>query len=302
MEFPNETNFEFRFTGLAENPTQVSILFLFFLLVYLITTMGNSGMVTLVCTNSRFHSPMYFFLGYLSMVDLCYSSVITPKMLVDLVSNVKSISFKGCVVQFFFYVGLVVTESLLLSCMSYDRYVAICHPLHYTLIMTKKKCLQIILIVSGVGFLQSTVLTACIFSLRFCQRNQIDHFYCDVFPVMKLSCSETFSCQFLSISLASFSGLFSMVSVLVSYSLIVFTILWMNCAVSRRKAFSTCSSHLTCWTALFIYIRPKSSGFGKQDRIVAVFYTVVIPMLNPLIYSLRNQEVKKAIYKSMTNR
>ncbi|OCT90887.1 olfactory receptor 1020 [Xenopus laevis] len=301
MEVLNETKVtEFIFTGLADNPTEGSVLFALFLLVYLITILGNSGMVVMVYNTPHLHSPMYYFLASLSMVDLCYSSVITPKMLTDLVSRIKHISFTGCALQFFFFAALAVTESLLLSSMSYDRYVAICHPLHYPLIMTKKKCAGLCFAASAFGFSQSSAQTGCIFSLRFCRFNQIDHFYCDVPPLLKISCSKTFPCELVTIVFFCCFGMGSLTTILVSYTLIVSSILRIKSAAGRSKAFSTCSSHFICvcvfyWTALFIYLRLPFSNVDKQDKVLSVFYTVVIPMLNPLIYSLRNQEVKRVL-------
>ncbi|OCT90883.1 olfactory receptor 1020 [Xenopus laevis] len=303
MEVLNETNVgEFIFTGLVDNYLHGLFLYILFLLVYLITVVGNSGMMALVWNTSHLHTPMYYFLASLSMVDLCYSSVITPKMLVDLISQKKMISFCGCALQLFFFAALAVTEALLLSCMAYDRYVAICYPLHYTLIMTKKKCLGLILTSTSVGFMQSSVQTSCTFSLRFCGLNRIDHFYCDMPPLRKISCSETLYCDLVTILFTCTCGMGSMMTILVSYTLIVSAILRMKSASGRRKAFSTCSSHLTCvcifyCTIFFIYLRPPSSSFDKQDKVVSVFYTVVIPMLNPLIYSLRNKEVERAFTK-----
>ncbi|XP_031754046.1 olfactory receptor 1444-like, partial [Xenopus tropicalis] len=304
MEVQNVTKVtEFLFTGLEANHTHVLFLFILFLMVYLITIIGNSGMVALVCYTPHLQTPMYCFLGCLSMVDLCYSSVIAPKMLADLGSRDKSISFIGCALQFFFFAALAVTEALLLSCMSYDRYVAICRPLHYSSIMTKNKCLWLILMSFSIGFSQSSVQTKCIFSLEFCRRNQIDHFYCDVPPLLKISCSETFHCNMVTVFFICSFGVGSMVNILVSYTLIVSSVLQIKSSSGRGRAFSTCSSHLTCvcifyWTVFFIYLR---SSFDRRDKVASVFYTMVIPMLNPLIYSLRNQEVKKA-FEEMLNK
>ncbi|KAE8620648.1 hypothetical protein XENTR_v10010406 [Xenopus tropicalis] len=306
MELQNVTKVtEFTFTGLEANHSQVPFLFIFFLLVYMITVVGNSGMVALVCSTPHLQTPMYYLLSCLSMVDLCYSSVIAPKMLADLISKLKSISFIGCALQFFFFAALAGTETLLLSCMSYDRYVAICRPLHYRSIMTKNKCLWLILMSFSIGFSQSSVQTKCIFGLEFCRRNQIDHFYCDVPPLLKISCSDTFHCNMTTVFFICSFGVGSMVNILVSYTLIVSSVLQIKSSAGRGRAFSTCSSHLTCvcifyWTVFFIYLRPPSSSFDRQDKVASVFYTMVIPMLNPLIYSLRNQEVKKALYRLTT--
>ncbi|XP_075061679.1 olfactory receptor 5B12-like [Mixophyes fleayi] len=294
----------FVFSGLTDNENLVPFLFVFFLLVYMVTIVGNVGMITVVHKTSKLHTPMYYFLSYLSMVDLFYSSVITPKMLVDLLSKKKSISFNGCALQFFSFDSLGVTEVFLLSNMSYDRYIAICHPLHYVLVMTKKKCLCLVLLASSIGFLQSSVQTSCVFNLRFCGSNLIEHFYCDIPPLLRLSCSATLPCDMVTVFFICTFGFGSILTILISYSLIVSSILRMKSAKGRQKAFNTCSSHLMCvfifyGTIFFIYLHPPDSDFKKQDKVVSVFYTVVIPMLNPLIYSLRNQEVKMVIMEAV---
>ncbi|XP_075061097.1 olfactory receptor 5B12-like [Mixophyes fleayi] len=293
----------FVFSGLTDNEKLVPFLFIFFLLVYMVTIVGNVGLMSVVSKTTKLHTPMYYFLSYLSMVDLCYSSVITPKMLFDILSKIKSISFNGCALQFFFFAALVVIEALILSNMSYDRYIAICHPLSYVSIMTKKKCLCLVLLASFFGFLQSSVQTSCVFSLQFCGSNVIDHFYCDIPPLLTLSCS-TLPCDKLTVFFTCLCGIGSMMTILISYTLIVSSILRIKSAEGRQKAFSTCSSHLMCvsifyGTVFFIYLRSSNSAFEKRDKVVSVFYTVVIPMLNPLIYSLRNQEVKRVIVEAV---
>ncbi|XP_075061683.1 olfactory receptor 5AP2-like [Mixophyes fleayi] len=307
MDIINKTKVTvFVFSGLTDNGELASFLFIFFLQVYIVTLVGNIGMMTVVHNTSKLHTPMYFFLSYLSLVDLLYSSVITPKMLSDLISMRKTISFDGCALQFFLFFALACTEVFLLSNMSYDRYVAICHPLHYVSIMTKKKCWYLVVLAFSVGFLQSSMQTGCIFSLQFCGSNLIEHFYCDLPPLIKLSCSDTFSCEMLTVFFTISSGMGTFIAILMSYTFIMSSILRTNSAEGRKKAFSTCSSHLLCVTifyvsVLFTYLRSPSSAFEKQDKIAAVFYTVVSPMLNPLIYSLRNQEVKRIITRAIHN-
>ncbi|XP_072254810.1 olfactory receptor 5AP2-like [Pyxicephalus adspersus] len=294
----------FELTGLTDNTRIVPFLFTFFLIVYTVTLIGNIGMMGLVYAFSSLHTPMYYFLSFLSLVDLIYSSAITPKMVVDLISVKKSISFIGCVLQIYFYAALASIEVLLLSSMSYDRYAAICHPLHYVSVMTKEKCFCLVLVSFSVGLLQSLAQTSCVFSLHFCRSNLIDHFYCEIPPLLKLSCSDTFFCEVLTLFFVSTLGLYSLVSVLVSYTLIVSSILKMKSAKGRQKAFSTCSSHLMCVsiffiTVFFIYLRPDTRVLEKQDKVASVFYSVVTPMLNPLIYSLRNHEVKRVVLRAM---
>ncbi|XP_073402965.1 olfactory receptor 5B12-like [Dendrobates tinctorius] len=300
MDTSNRTQVEvFSFAGITDDVTLVPVLFVFFLKVYLVSLVGNLGMVALVLKTPKLHTPMYFFLSHLSVVDLLYSTIITPKMLTDLISMKKTISFTGCTLQFFF-AAMAATEAFLLSSMSYDRYAAICHPLHYITIMTKKKCWCLVVISFVIGFLQSSAQTSCVFSLDFCRSNHIDHFYCDVPPLLKLSCSDTFTCDIVTIFIISSCGVGSFLSILVSYTFIVSSVLHMKSAASRQKAFSTCSAHLTSVSILygsvfFVYLRSPTSDFGERDKVVSVFYTVIMPMLNPLIYSVRNQEVKRVL-------
>ncbi|XP_075061670.1 olfactory receptor 5AP2-like [Mixophyes fleayi] len=294
----------FVFYGLTDNEELAPFLFIVFLHVYMVTVVGNIGMIAVVHNSSNLHTPMYFFLSYLSLVDLLYSSVITPKMLYDLISMRKTITFDGCALQFFFFAALACTEVLLLSSMSYDRYAAICHPLHYVSIMTKKKCWHLVFLAFSIGFTQSSMQTSCVFSLQFCGSNLIDHFYCDMPQLIKLSCSDTFSSVIVTVFFVVSCGMGSFITILISYTFIISSILQINSAEGRQKAFSTCSSHLMCATIFYVsvfftYLHSPSNVFAKQDKIAAVFYSAVTPMLNPLIYSLRNQEVKRVIRRAM---
>ncbi|XP_068129299.1 olfactory receptor 5AR1-like [Hyperolius riggenbachi] len=297
----------FVFSGLTDDDKLIPFLFILILFIYLVTIIGNVGLIAIVLSTSKLHMPMYFFLSCLSMVDLCYSSSVTPKMLADLISVQKIISFNGCAMQLFFSVVMSASEVPLLSSMSYDRYVAVCQPLHYVSIMTKKKCLTLIGLSYFFGFVMSLIPTSCVFSLRYCGPNLIDHFYCDVPFVMPLSCSGTLYCTIISMFFIGLCGLISLVIIVTSYSLILATIIGIKSSEGRKKAFSTCSSHLLCVTIFYIaifftFLQDPSSVREKRHKVVSVFYLVVIPMLNPLIYSLRNQEVKNAIkhgiYKS----
>ncbi|KAM4675906.1 olfactory receptor 5AR1-like [Discoglossus pictus] len=301
MDLRNKTLVSsFIFAGLTNHSILAPILFQFFLLLYLVTIIGNIGMMTLVYTISPLHTPMYYFLANLALVDLLYSTTVTPKMLSDLVSKEKSISFKGCTLQFYFFVALAVNEALLLTVMAYDRYIAICRPLHYIAIMTPKRCIFIALLVFFIAFLQSSIQTTCVFHLQFCGPNIIEHFYCDLPPLLKLSCSETFRCNTITILCTSCFGLGTLIILVISYSFIISSVFKINTSKGRSQAFSTCFSHFTCvsmfyGTVLFMYLHPPSSDSDKQDKVLSVFYCVVIPMLNPLIYSLRNKEVKNAV-------
>ncbi|XP_077118474.1 olfactory receptor 5AR1-like [Ranitomeya variabilis] len=294
----------FVFSGLTDDDRLKTFLFALFIVIYLATIFTNLGLVAIVHRSSNLHNPMYYFLSYLSLVDIFYSSTITPKMFLDLMSLKKTISFEGCALQFFFYAALASIDSLLLSTMSYDRFVAICHPLHYVSIMTKKKCLCLVLLSFSVGFFQSFVQTACVFSLQFCGFNLIHHFFCDAPLVLRLSCSATSTCDIIIFFIISTLGMGMLTIILLSYVLVILSISRMSSAEGRKKAFSTCSSHLICvamyfGTVFLTYLHPPSSVLSMQDKIASVFYTAVIPMLNPFIYSLRNQDVKRSIISSV---
>ncbi|XP_075200267.1 olfactory receptor 5B12-like [Anomaloglossus baeobatrachus] len=305
MDITNQTKVtEFVFTGLTDNEKLKPFLFILILHVYIVTIVANVGLVAIVRNTSNLQNPMYYFLSYLSLVDVFYSSTTTPKMLVDLKCLDKTISFEGCALQFYFYAALASTESFLLSTMSYDRYVAICHPLHYVSTMTKKKCLCLVLLSLSVGFLQSSVQTSCAFTLRFCGPNLIDHFYCDAPLVVRLSCSDTSTCDLVTVYTVGSLASSSLITILISYTLIIFSVINIKSTEGRRKAFSTCSSHLMCvfifyGTVLFTYMRPHSSAFTVRDKVASIFYTAVTPMLNPLIYSLRNQRVRGIISEAL---
>ncbi|XP_018415275.1 PREDICTED: olfactory receptor 5B12-like [Nanorana parkeri] len=305
MDIKNETRVTmFEFSGLTDDENLVPFVFMFILLVYMVTIVGNVGMIALVCVFSSLHTPMYYFLSSLSLVDIFYSSVITPNMLSHFLSPKKSISFLGCAVQYYLFCALGCNEAVLLSTMSYDRYVAICHPLHYTLIMTKKKCFCLVLYSYSVSFLQSIVQTSCTFSLPFCGPNLIDHFFCDIAPLFKLSCANNLHCDMVTGILVAAYGIYILMTIFLSYTFIFLSIFRMTSTKGRQKAFSTCSAHIICVstfvTAIFFtYLRPHSGAFEIQDKVASLFYTAVTPMLNPLIYSLRNQEVKRLLVQAM---
>ncbi|XP_040197886.1 olfactory receptor 1019-like [Rana temporaria] len=308
MNVKNKTQVTmFEFSGLTDDKLVAPFLFVLFLVVYIVAVLGNIGMTAMVHISPTLHTPMYYLLRCLSMVDLFYSSVITPKMLADLLSERKLITFIGCTLQFYFICALAGTEILVLSVMAYDRYVAICHPLHYVSVMTKKKCLGLVILSFSVGFVQSVAQTSSLFSLEFCDSNLIDHFYCDIPPLVRLSCSEIHICTIVTLFFGGSCCVSSVTILLVSYIFIMNSVLRINSVAGRRKAFSTCSSHLMCATIFYVtivcaYFHPSSSTLKIQEKVSSVFYTVVTPMLNPLIYSLRNQEVKKAIIRLLQKR
>nr|XP_006122799.1 olfactory receptor 1019-like [Pelodiscus sinensis] len=295
---------EFILTGLTDRPELQLPLFGVFLLIYVITLLGNGAMIFLIITDPRLHTPMYFFLGNLSFWDLCYSSIISPKLLQNFLDEKNSISYTACAVQLYFFLYCVDMECLLLAVMAYDRYVAICNPLLYTVTMSRQRCNLLVAGVCTVGLVDSLILTCCIFRLSFCRSNLIRHFYCDFPPVLELSCSDTHTSEIVMFASTCYIILSSIVTVLLSYVCIFSTILRIRSAEGRCKAFSTCASHLCAvgmfhGTQLFMYFRPPSSYSMDTDKIASVFYTVVVSMLNPLIYSLRNREVKDALRKSI---
>ncbi|XP_039390445.1 olfactory receptor-like protein OLF1 [Mauremys reevesii] len=301
---------EFILSGLTDRPELQVPLFVVFLLIYGITLLGNGGMILLITIDPRLQTPMYFFLSNLSFCDLCFSSVISPKMLLNFLAERKSISYSACAVQMNLCIIFADAESLLLAVMAYDRYVAICNPLLYTVTMSRQLCKELVVGVYALGLVDSVIETCFIFRLSFCRSNIINHFFCDIPPLLVLSCSDTRINEIVLLAFTSCITVSSFVTVLLSYVYIISTILQIRSAEGRRKAFSTCSFHLTAVVLLygiqfFMYLRPPSSYSMDTDKVASLFYTLVIPMLNPLIYSLRNMEVKdalrRAVNKLLTN-
>ncbi|XP_058518444.1 olfactory receptor 4B1-like [Ochotona princeps] len=288
---------EFVFNGLFQDPDVQRACFVVFLPVYLATLAGNGLIVLTVSVSKNLRSPMYFFLGYLSFVEIIYSSIIAPKFLTDLLAKVKAISLQGCLAQIFFFHLFGVTEILLLTVMAYDRYVAICRPLYYTTIMSRSVCH---LLVAGSwlgGIIHTMVQILVAVQLPFCGPNVIDHYFCDLHPLFKIACTDTFIEGAIILVNSGLFSVFSFLFLVSSYVVILFN-LRNHSAEGRRKALSTCASHITVvilffGPAIFLYMRPSSSF--TEDKLVAVFYTVITPMLNPIIYTLRNAEVKIAM-------
>ncbi|XP_012892652.1 PREDICTED: olfactory receptor 1013-like, partial [Dipodomys ordii] len=256
----------------------------------------------LICNDSRLHTPMYFFIGNLSFLDLFYSSVYIPKILLTCISEDKSISFAGCLSQFFFSAGLAYSECYLLASMAYDRYVAISKPLLYVQVMSRRLCIYMILYSYTGGFLNATILTSNTFTLDFCADNVIDDFFCDVPPLVKLACNVNDSYQSVLYFLLASNVITPVLLILASYLFIIAAILRIRSAQGRLKAFSTCSSHLISvilyfGSFLYIYSRPSSSYSLERDKMISPLYTVLFPMLNPMIYSLRNKDVIEALRK-----
>ncbi|XP_036619572.1 olfactory receptor 5B2-like [Trichosurus vulpecula] len=306
MENRSEVN-EFILIGLTDIPELQVPFFIMFTLIYLITLVGNLGMVALISWDSHLHTPMYFFLSNLSLVDFGYSSAVTPKVMAGLLTGDKVISYNGCAAQFFFFATFVTAESFLLASMAYDRHAAVCKPLHYTTTMTPRLCAHLSTGAYICGFLASSIVIGNMFSLSFCRSNVVHHFFCDIAPLLVLSCSDTHIIELVFFILGSFTALFPFLVIFTSYLFIFITIVKIHSAEGRQKAFSTCASHLTAvsifyGTIIFMYLQPSSSHSMDTDKMVSVFYTMVIPMLNPLVYSLRNQEVKNAFRRAVRGR
>uniref|UniRef100_A0A8D1BUG3 Olfactory receptor n=1 Tax=Sus scrofa TaxID=9823 RepID=A0A8D1BUG3_PIG len=293
---------EFLLRGLSNDPELQIPLFIIFSLIYLITAVGNLGMIQLILLDARLHTPMYVLLSHLSLVDLGYSSAVTPKAMMGFLTGDAVISYNACATQFFFFVAFITVESFLLASMAYDRYTAVCTPLHYTTAVTTNVCACLVIGSYICGFLNASIHTGNIFRLSFCRSNVVEHFFCDAPPLLALSCSDTYISEMVIFFVVGFNDLFSVLVILVSYLFICITILKMHSSEGRQKAFSTCSSHLTAvsifyGTVIFMYLQPSSSHSLNTDKVASVFYTVVIPMLNPMVYSLRNKEVKSAFKK-----
>ncbi|XP_051822788.1 olfactory receptor 9I1-like [Antechinus flavipes] len=295
---------EFILIGFSDHPKLGVILFLVFLTFYLVTVLGNMGMVLLICLDNQLHTPMYFFLSHLSLLDACYSSVIIPQILITLVTGRTSVSYNSCATQFFFFTVCAGTECFLLSVMAYDRYVAISNPLLYTTAMTLGTRWGLVVGAYAGGVSGAILRTACTFTLSFCGPNKINFFFCDLPPLLQLSCSDTTTSQILILFFGNFVILANALMILVSYLFIIRAILHIKSVGGKVKTFSTCASHITAvilffGTLTFMYMRSNSNKSLEEDKVVSVFYTVVIPMLNPFIYSLRNKEVKAAFRKVM---
>ncbi|XP_069083457.1 olfactory receptor 8U3-like [Pleurodeles waltl] len=303
MEGRNSTVLtEFLLSGLTDVPELEILLFLIFFTVYIITIAGNGGIILLITSDPCLHVPMYFFISHLAFIDLFYSSTITPKMLADLVAEKKSISVPGCFTQLSSFSLFATSESNLLALMAFDRYAAICIPLRYPLIMAKNVCLWSVVGVYVASLASCVINTGYMSVLSFCGPSVIRHFFCDFLALLRLSCTDTWSNEML---LFASSALFTMCAIsiiLFSYSSIVCAVFKIQSITGRSKVISTCGSHFLCvvifyGTLLYMYLRPNSSHSQEKDFVSSVFYAVVIPMLNPLIYSLRNKSMKNALKK-----
>ncbi|XP_058542549.1 olfactory receptor 2G3-like [Neofelis nebulosa] len=301
-----KTNFtvtEFVFLGLSSQPKMQLILFIMFLFFYLLTVVGNIIIITVIQIEPRLQTPMYFFLTNLSFLDICYISTNVPQMLSNMVGK-KTIPFSSCATQMYFSLSFGMIECVLLGVMAYDRYVAICHPLHYTVIMNQSICVQLAAISWSSSFLSSMVINVLTLSLPYCGPNVLNHFFCEVPSVLRLACTDTSFTELVVFIFSIIIVFIPFLLIVVSYAQILLSVLRIRSASGRHKALSTCASHLTVvalfyGTATFMYVRPQSKSSRAGGKIIAVFYTVITPMLNPLIYSLRNQDVKGALRRAI---
>ncbi|XP_047549434.1 olfactory receptor 8D1-like [Lutra lutra] len=292
---------EFILEGLTDQPGLQLPLFFLFLLIYMVCMVGNLGLIFLIRISSQLHTPMYYFLSNLSFIDLCYSTVIIPKLLVNFVSEKNLTSFPECMTQLFSFCFFGIDDSYMLTAMAYDRYVAICNPLLYNVTMSHRICFLLVTSVYTVGAFGALVHTSYISSRSFCGTNVIHHYFCDILPLLNISCSRDYTKELLVMILVGFNVFACALAIFISYAFILSSILRIRSAEGRSKAFSTCSSHLAAvgvfyGSIIFMYFKPSTSDI-TQEKVASVFYTTVIPMLNPLIYSLRNKDVKESLKK-----
>nr|XP_028601217.1 olfactory receptor 5V1-like [Podarcis muralis] len=308
MDAKNQTQVEeFIFLGLSRAPGDQAPLFLVFLAAYLAIVTGNLMILIVVLMDSRLHSPMYFFLSHLSCLDICVSSVVVPKILVNFLRQSHTISYNQCLAQAFFLIGFAGCEPALLAVMAYDRYAAICQPLHYSRLMRHRLCIYLAVASWVWGFLDTAIHTALASKLRFCGANQIPQIFCDVPPLLKIACSDTSINELATHITSIFVGLGPLLFIIFSYFYILASILKIRSSTGRKKAFSTCASHLVVVTLcvgneLVNYNRPSTGYSLEIDTLISTMYCIVTPMLNPLIYSLRNKEVKEGLRKVLNCR
>ncbi|XP_004636435.1 olfactory receptor 143-like [Octodon degus] len=300
----NSSVMEFILMGLTDKPELQLPLFFLFLVNNIVTVVGNLSLINLIFLNSHLHTPMYFFLFNLSFIDLCYSFVCTPKMLMGFVSERNIISYTACMTQLFFFCFFVNSECYVLTAMAYDRYVAICQPLQYTAIISPRTCSLLMFGSYLMGFAGAMLHTGCMIRLIFCDSNIINHYMCDILPLLQLSCSSTYVNELLSSVVVGTVIIVSSLIIFISYALILFNIIHISSARASSKAISTCGSHIITvglfyGSGILTYIKPSSASSVDRGKFFSVFYTLVVTMLNPLIYSLRNKDVRLALNKAL---
>ncbi|EGW11469.1 olfactory receptor 146 [Cricetulus griseus] len=298
---------KFFLAGLTDQPELQLPLFLIFLGIYLLTVLGNLGMIILILLSSHLHTPMYFFLSSLSFIDLCQSTVIIPRMLVNFVMEKNAISYPECMIQLYFFLLFAISECYMLAAMAYDRYVAICSPLLYSIIMSQQACLSLVSGVYVIGVVCASAHIGCMFRIHFCRYDSINHYFCDLISLLKLSCSSVYVNELMILIFSGINIIAPTLTILSSYAFIIISILHIKSTEGRAKAFSTCSSHISAvalffGSAAFMYLNPSSSSSMDEGKVSSVFYTIIVPMLNPLIYSLRNKDVNIALKKMIERR
>ncbi|XP_052045587.1 olfactory receptor 143-like [Apodemus sylvaticus] len=295
---------EFILMGLTDQPELQLPLFFLFLMNNTATVMGNLSLMSLIFLNANLHTPMYFFIFNLSFIDFCYSYVFTPKMLMSFFLEQNTISLRGCMTQLFFFCFFVNSESYVLTAMAYDRYVAICKPLLYKAIMVPRICCLLMFVSYLIGFASAMILTGLMFRLNFCNNYIINHYMCDIFPVIRISCSDTYVNELVSSAVVGIGIILCCLLILISYAMILFNILHMSSGKGWSKAVGTCGSHIITvslfyGSGLLAYVKPPSAETVGHGKFFSVFYTFLVPMLNPLIYSLQNKDVKVAVKKTL---
>ncbi|XP_029431464.1 olfactory receptor 13G1-like [Rhinatrema bivittatum] len=303
MEEKNQTMpIKFYLMGFSKHPHLQPLFFAIFFIIYMLALLGNIVISTIITIDIRLHTPMYFFLINLSILDICCTTAAIPKILQINLSEEKTLSFSGCISQLFIFSLAVGTELMLLTVMAIDRYVAICIPLHYATIMSKRTCVLLVTAVWLVGVINSITHTSLILKLKFCQHNILDHFYCEITPVLKVACSDTYINNAVVILADVLTGMVCFLLTVISYTYIILAILKIRSAEKKKKAFSTCASHLTVVTlfyggVIYTYVRPGFSSHLEADKVISAVYAIISPVLNPIIYSLRNKEVISALRK-----
>ncbi|XP_072472999.1 olfactory receptor 8G1-like [Notamacropus eugenii] len=295
---------KFILEGLTHRPELQIPLLLLFLSIYMVTVVGNLGMITLILISSLLHTPMYYLLSSLSFIDLCHSTVIVPKMLVNFLSEKNIISYNECMTQLYFFLIFIIAECHMLAAMAYDRYVAICRPLLYNVVVSHQVCFWLVGGSYVMGLVGATAHTGCMLRVVFCKDNVINHYFCDLNPLLELSCSSTYVNEVMIFCLSTFNIIIPTLTIVSSYFFIIASILRIRSTEGKSKAFSTCSSHMAAvgfffGSGTFMYLQPSSVNSMEQGKVSSVFYSILVPMLNPLIYSLRNKDVKVAMKKFM---
>lgn len=295
---------DFILQGLSTQPGQQKLLFAILLVMYIVAMLGNILIILLILRDAHLHTPMYFFVSHLSLADACFTSVTVPKMLANLVSEAKNISYAGCLTQMYFFFAFGVTDSFLLASMAYDRYIAIRSPLHYTIMMSRSLCVGFVAGSWIVSHLHSLLHIILMSRLSFCASREIPHFFCDHHPVLGLSCTDTRVIELLIFTEGALVVLSPFVFIVISYVLILITVLRLPSGFGWRKAFSTCGAHLSVVTLFYgtiigVYFQPTARYSAEKGRVATVMYTIVIPMINPFIYSLRNDDVKGALRRTL---